>query len=203
MKELRDKANFFQTSSLVPTLDADATVIKSDTVIPPALRDSFREAFDRLSRDSSDVLQNGTERTLVDPSLFPLVYGRTRVFGEEVVGVADAVDRWAGKGAVVPRPQPLDPEDRRYYEIEASYWSEEYQWLPANIKFAEDRGASFTSYINNLHPVKYRDIYGVLEKLVDAALPAWEFCVSAHGQYDGKRGPGRDKARFPLPKNAE
>lgn len=35
--------------------------------------------------------------------MYPLVYGRTRVLRQEVVGVADAIARWAGKGEVLPR----------------------------------------------------------------------------------------------------
>jgi len=31
-----------------------------------------------------------------------------------------------------------------------------------------------TTYINNLHPVKERSLYGLMEKLIDAAIPLWE-----------------------------
>lgn len=34
------------------------------------------------------------------------------------------------------------------------------------------------SYINNLHPVEHRDLYGVVEELIDAALPMWSAAYS-------------------------
>jgi hypothetical protein len=36
---------------------------------------------------------------LVRPSMYLLVYGQSRVFKEEVVGVEDAITKWAEKGA--------------------------------------------------------------------------------------------------------
>lgn len=85
--------------------------------------------------------------------------------------------------------------------VRSCYWSEAYQWLPASMKFEEHGGVRFTSYINDLHPTKYRDIYDTIEKLVDVELPAWDYCVSA---YDGERfGPGRNEARFPMPEKPE
>lgn len=210
MKELQEKAKFFEISGLVPTLDADATVIKADTLVPEALSDSLREAFNRLMEDDepNPLSRPGTSdivRDLVDPTLFPLIYGRSRVLQEEEVGVADAIYRWAGKGTVIPKPPHVDYSRDRFmsdsYTIRACYWSEAYQWLPANVKFQADGGVKFTSYINNLHPTKYRDVYDALEKLVGVAFPAWDYCVSP---YDCERlGPGRCEARFPMPKDPE
>lgn len=206
MKELQEKARFFEKASLVPTLDANATVIKTDTLISEPLCRSLHEAFNRLGEDSEtdphpSSNESATVRDLVDPSHFPLVYGRTRVFQGEVVEIADAIDTWAGTGTVIPKPQSSYPVDDNFMhsssEIRSCYWSEAYQWLPANIAFRADGGVKFTSYINNLDPLRYRDIYDTVEKLVGVALPAWDYCVSAFDSE--KRGPGRCEARFPMP----
>jgi hypothetical protein len=134
--------------------------------------------------------------------MYPLVYGRSRFLPEEVVGVEDAVDKWAGKGNVVPRKPEWDEElaGRRSGDsmntgrsINPSYWSTTYQWLPANIKFTANGGVQFTSYINNLHPTKYRDIYKSIEKLIEIALPMWDQCV-VHSEVT--EGAGRHRPRL-------
>ena len=51
---------------------------------------------------------------LVHPSMYPLVYGRSRGFQEENVGVADAVEQWAGRGEVIPRDTPEPPIQSDY-----------------------------------------------------------------------------------------
>jgi len=53
-------------------------------------------------------------------------------------------------------------------------WSEKYQWLPANVSFQENGTVKFTSYINNLHPTKHVEIYRLIERLIDIAIPAWD-----------------------------
>lgn len=35
-----------------------------------------------------------------------------------------------------------------------------------------------TSYVNNLHPKKHTDLYGVLEKVIDVAIPSWELTLA-------------------------
>lgn len=187
-------------------------VAKSDVLVGDSLRDSLRAAFSRLMEDHKGAPDwhpgtNEMVQDLIHPSLFPLVYGRTRVFRDEVVGVGDAVDKWAGKGDVIEKPPPAG--DIRGMstgiggsKVHPSFWSDTYQWLPANLEFVEGGGVRFTSYINNLHPGKYREVYDTIEKLVETALPAWDLCLAQYSR--GRRlGPGLLKARFPRPKNHE
>ena len=140
--------------------------------------------------DTNDMVHD-----LVHPSLYPLVYGRTRVLHDEVVGVVDAVDKWSGKGSIIPNPTSPRPTDR-YHSIAPEFWSDVYQWLPANVEFVEGGGVRFTSYINNLHPVKYRSIYDTIEKLIETILPAWDFCLGKQKVEEWRRG--RHKPRFPM-----
>ncbi|KAL2128960.1 hypothetical protein VTI74DRAFT_8414 [Chaetomium olivicolor] len=188
--ELRDKAEHFRRTSITPTLDASFSIAKSDVLVPHELQVALREAFARLQADqSSPDWHPGTGDTvqdLVHPSMYPLVYGRSRFLPEEAVGVEDAVDKWAGKGNVIPRKPEWNEEPagaRSRYSvntgrsIDPSYWSTTYQWLPANIKFTANGGVEFTSYVNNLHPTKYRDIYKSIEKLIEISLPMWDQCV--------------------------
>lgn len=180
--------------------------------MPQSLQDSLHTAFSKLKRDQEDNPDwhpntNGMVQDLVHPSMYPLVYGRSRGFKEEVVGVDDAIEKWMGKGEVIPKENRLvddDPFGVRYGigggMAPPEYWSDTYQWLPANVAFQDDGTVKFTSYINNLHPKKYPDIYRTIEKLIQTALPLWDQCLKTiHG--DGAAG--RTASRFPFPHDAE
>lgn len=86
--------------------------------------------------------------------------------------------------------------------IPLEYWSDMYQWLPANLAFQEDGTVKFTSYINNLHPKKYPNIYHTIEKLIDTAIPAWDQFLAVHEyRADILPAPGRQQSRFSVPKS--
>jgi len=111
--------------------------------------------------------------------MYPLIYGETRVLKDERVGIEDAM-RWAGKGEVVPTPAPFKEDEKLDHYLRqdiADYWTDKYQWLPANIAFQDRERVKFTSYINNLHPRRYPEIYETIEKLIEKALPLWDHCL--------------------------
>jgi hypothetical protein len=141
---------------------------------------------------------------LVHPSMYPLVYRQSRVFNEEVVGVEDAITKWAGKGNVIPGEEEWNGTelDKEHYlkgslsAVPPEYWSVHYQWLPSNVCFKEDNTVRFTSYINNLHPTKYPSIYRTLERLIEASLPMWDQCLTLYSNYGKLEGAGRIETRF-------
>ena len=61
-----------------------------------------------------------------------------------------------------------------------------YFWRALQIRLLKILTSSIyriTSYINNLHPLKYKGLYQLLERVIDAAIPLWnltlgplEFC---------------------------
>lgn len=57
---------------------------------------------DQASNPDWHRCMNDVGRDAVHLSLYPLVYGRNRVFSEEIVAVDDAIGKWAGKGTVIP-----------------------------------------------------------------------------------------------------
>ncbi|KAL5610871.1 hypothetical protein FOBRF1_006988 [Fusarium oxysporum] len=79
-------------------------------------------------------------------------------------------------------------------------WSNTYQWLPANVAFRDDGSAKLTSYVNNLHPTKFPEIYETLERVIDKAISAWDQCLRETRGY-GKDDliTGRSKSRFQDP----
>lgn len=183
---------------------------KSDKLVTPPLHQRLRDAFETLQKDQAEMPDwhpnsNDMVQDLVHPSMYPLVYGRSKALKEELVGVEDAIDKWAGKGDVIEKH--IFPS--RIYRvgdgIPPDYWSNTYQWLPANVSFQVDGSVKFTSYINNLSPTKYPQIYRTIEKLIDVTLPAWDQCLVLHTKEGTREGAGRMNSRFftTMPDNKE
>lgn len=202
--ELQQKARYFQRTGIIPTLDANHSVAKSDTIVPEDLHVALRSAFDRLKADQASHPDwhpntNETVQDLVHPSMYPLVYGRSLFLPEEVVGVEDAVEKWAGTGDAIPQPTLANFSRNRGIgnngDPPDNYWSDTYQWLPANLKFKDEGGVKFTSYINNLHPAR-SEIYTAIEQLVEVALPLWDQCLKRYIHSGKMEGPGRLKPRI-------
>ncbi|KAF3769013.1 hypothetical protein M406DRAFT_250309 [Cryphonectria parasitica EP155] len=200
IEELQTKALYYEKTGLIPTLDASAAVVKSDVAITENLRDALRKAFEKLKRDQADSPARHPNlghmvQDLVHPSMHPLVYGQTKVFEDEVVGVFDAIDKWAGKGNVLDEEQP-QPDREPFPNFGPNrYWSATYQWLPSNVIFQDDGSVKLTSYINNLHPTKYPEIYVAIEQMINTAIPAWDQCLLTY-QDNTLQGPGLRKSRF-------
>jgi hypothetical protein len=142
--------------------------------------------------------------------LYPLVYGRSKVLKDEVVGVRDAIAKWAGKGDVIlgEDDRKLTEDGRPRYDVISShippnYWSVNYQWLPSNVAFQGDGTVRFTSYINNLHPANYPEIYRAIERLIDTSMPMWDQCLTLAVDHMVQDGPGRTSGRFGIPSDPE
>jgi hypothetical protein len=205
--ELQAKARHFKEMGVIPTLDADASMAKSHTIVDSSLHRAVEDAFAKLKADQADDPDwhpgsGEMVQDLVHPSLYPLVYGQTRVFKQECVGVTGAL-KWAGTGEIIPRPPPfVKGESENWYEIDhiSDYWTDKYQWLPANVAFQDNGRVRFTSYINNLHPERYPDIYATIEELIDRVLPLWDHClVPKRNLPSGYHQPRQ--SRFPRPDN--
>ncbi|KAI4688005.1 uncharacterized protein J4E84_004933 [Alternaria hordeiaustralica] len=197
VQELRSKAKYFEESGIIPSLDACASVAKSDTLVTSELHTNLRKAFDKLQSDHA-----------ASPDWHP--NSNNMVQDLEQVGVADAVERWSGKGEVIPQQglEETTAQNRHYYglggsDIPPEYWFNQYQWLPANLAFQEDGSVKFTSYINNLHPTRYPDIYRTIEKLVETSIPMWDQCLRFAVGYYEYEGAGRMETRSGKPGNAD
>ncbi|KAH8649238.1 hypothetical protein BX600DRAFT_442500 [Xylariales sp. PMI_506] len=193
IKELRNKARYYEKSGIIPTLDACASVVKADNLVCAELEKALRTAFDILKQEQSSAPDwhpnsNDMVHDLVHPSMYPLIYGRSKVLHDEVVGVGDAINNWAGKGEVIPQDYWTydNRRDRFRYgvgsgEVPPNYWSD--------------------NYIKNLHPIKFPEIYRTIEKLIETALPLWDQCLGICTGYSGREGAGRDESRFLYPDN--
>ena len=85
---------------------------------------------------------DGKVLDLVHPSLFPLIYGRSKILPYGKVGLLDCLQR-SGEGVTVPVSIQEDiflGQPNRYYNYDVDVlpqnaWSYNYQWLPCDVHF--------------------------------------------------------------------
>ncbi|GAW15293.1 hypothetical protein ANO14919_047020 [Xylariales sp. No.14919] len=176
IEELRDKAKEYKDTGLISILDAEVRVVKSDLAIPSSLNDLLKATVKPLE-DVPDHHKDWHPRSnkkvldLLHPSLFPMVYGTSRVLPYGKVPLSSCA-KFSGSGETYALPE----EERRprppYPNLMGST-----QWLPSDVAWADAGTTKITSYINNLHPDDHAELYSVLEKFVAAAVPLWERCL--------------------------
>ncbi|KAG5639577.1 hypothetical protein H0H81_010778 [Sphagnurus paluster] len=184
LAELRYKAKIFSQTGAVSVYTGD--VVKSDTVISPALQEALKNgvaALESVPEHCKDWHPGSDEKVLdlVHPSLFPLIYGRSRILPETRLGLEDCISL-SGAGVIVP--MPLHEEEvpgLRYWRratISAPF-SKNFQWLPCDVDISAGEGAArITSYINNLHPEHHSDLYGIIEKIIARTIPLWNMTLT-------------------------
>lgn len=132
IKELRHKATEYKRTQFVEALDG---VHKSDTIIPQDLRQALVHAVKPLEDipEGDKDWHPGSENLVLDlvhPSLYPLVYGQSKILLDGVVTRDDCLRR-AGEGETVPVPQ--EPQQK-------NIWSTKYQWLPTEFSHDKETG---------------------------------------------------------------
>lgn len=102
--ELRYKAEEFKTVGAVSAYDGD--VVKSDTVVSTDLKESLQLAVKDLEdvpEHAKDYHPGSGEKVLdlVHPSLFPLIYGLSKVLPDSLIELNNCIES-CGKGYTVP-----------------------------------------------------------------------------------------------------
>ncbi|KAK2748704.1 hypothetical protein FQN57_000285 [Myotisia sp. PD_48] len=123
---------------------------------------------------------------LVHPSLFPLVYGKSRILPDTLINLDNCLD-YCGAGEIIPIPPKADTElnPRRHYGYPAPSirltdpYSRSFQWLPCNVGFTSGGYCKIATYINNLHHKDHRDLYECIELVLDEAIPLLNITLSA------------------------
>ncbi|RXW16608.1 hypothetical protein EST38_g9247 [Candolleomyces aberdarensis] len=128
----------------------DGDVYKSDT----AVSEETKLALQKVVRALEDVPESqkdwhpgsdGKVLDLVHPSLFPLVYGKSKVL----------------------------PVGARVTTLEDCIKSDKFQWLPCEVDISGEKPRILT-YVNNLHPEHHRELYSLVEDIIHASIPLWE-----------------------------
>lgn len=178
IKEVQWKAGLLKTEPFTTVFDMG--VVKSDIAIPEDLRKALVDAvapLEDIPADKRDYHPGSDEKVidLVHPSLFPLVYGRTRILPDQVIKLEDCLGT-TGQGEVVPVQTIEKGLNSRSWGRAPELYSTKFQWLPCDVKLGStetEKSCQIVSYINNLHPEKHRDLYGVIEKVIARAIPMW------------------------------
>ncbi|CAE6447330.1 unnamed protein product [Rhizoctonia solani] len=144
------------------------TIWQSDTLIPPSLKNRLIDGVANLENVSKSEQDwpprlNRQIFNLVNPSLYPIVYGRTLSYPEE------SEDRDPATLQVHLRPPHSWPGEDEYFV------SKRFQWLPTDFQVSEDgKSVKSVSYINNIHPLKHPQLYKTIEEIVAAYIPLFE-----------------------------
>ena len=150
-------------------------VFQADGIVKEETVKAIRTLFDQLVSvpDSKKDWHPGTTNVLdlVHPSLFCAVVGKTQVIPEEKRGGEEEKERDAF--SYTGETHTLTAEDIKPVKPTRTLYSEEFQWLPTEVSVSEDGRASFTSYINNLHPLDHKDGYQAIADVLSDILPLW------------------------------
>ncbi|KAI0730148.1 hypothetical protein C8Q72DRAFT_265339 [Fomitopsis betulina] len=138
---------------------------KSDKLISPSLRAELLAAavapLESVPEAAKDWHpgSDGKVLDLVHPSLYPVVYGRS-------------LDRTSG--------QPIRP---RSSDVESMFRSERFQWLPSEFQVQNDGTVRLVSpYINNIHPENHGVLVDVIQRVLENAVPMFEWVLSDLGR---------------------
>ncbi|KAJ5376113.1 Protein of unknown function DUF4246 [Penicillium cosmopolitanum] len=187
VKEVEWKAKILKETGIVSAFDPG--VFRSDAAVPEEVRQALKDAVKPLEdvpEDQKDYHPGSDNQVinLVHPSLFPIVYGRTRVLADNIIDLDDCLHH-VGEGELIPIPPKKDLSHANYGSLDPhsySDWPELYsgkfQWLPCEVKLLDGGDCQIVSYINNAHPVQHKALYEVVEKVISWALPLWENSLS-------------------------
>ena len=97
LQELQGKARIFHRDGRLVVFDTSSGVCKYDSEISSGLKSQLSNSVDLLSHQAIRQKSKSAASNLVDPSLFPLVYGRTKIL---VRGQSCGMDEnsWSSSG---------------------------------------------------------------------------------------------------------
>lgn len=182
------KAVVYRKTGCVLVYNTGAGICKCDIKndLTTNMREDVASLIDSIpgtkgSRGDSDPLL----RNLVNPRLYPLVYGRSIILlGAEIVEL-DNLFKHKSTGRIAQEPSKQGPfiaysattfTSPTWYSrtTRGPAWSTQFQALPCEVQFSESIGPNvrITSYINNLHP-EFKRLYDSIEKLVALSIGPW------------------------------
>lgn len=185
--ELRAKAKLFRQTNIVSVLDSASQVTKSDTLLSPSL---LHELHNSVRLIATSKLQAETTSYLVDPNLFPLVYGLSPVLKYGQVGQpGDDSNLWSASvfPDIATSADQIQSKDNLILcgNIERSEgYSTHSQWLPCEVAYAPktNAGLRITSYINNLDPRRNESLYRVIEQVLSHSIEPWNSVLAYRKQ---------------------
>ncbi len=144
--------------------------------------------LERLLEEDKDWNLYSNEQTwnLVNPSLYSFIFGIT-----PVVNYMDQrnepIANWIGLEHT--RDDDMDQRNESIanwigleHTIDDDWESESqtvpFQWLPSEFLVDENGKVTIQSYINNLHPYRFRNLYKSIATIFQQFVPQFEECLS-------------------------
>ncbi|KDE04620.1 hypothetical protein MVLG_04999 [Microbotryum lychnidis-dioicae p1A1 Lamole] len=147
-------------------------IYESDCLVPDDLRMSVLGQI--LKVENANRPRNATSRSqvndIVDPSWYPLMYGRTLVRAGESDVARDPPTVTTARVA----EKPPRPENTQEYK----YTSKKYQWLPADFSIDSQGQVKILSYINNLDPSEHIALYSSIASVFTELVPLLDQTLS-------------------------
>ena len=135
MEELKYKATRFDKTAGGAIKVYNGDVVKSDTAVSQTVKEELQAAISPLEdvpEWEKDWHPGSEEKVLnlVHPSLFPVIYGRTKALGKGkgFATLENCIAR-CGEGYVLEKQEA---PDKRY--------SADFQWLPCEVDISEGNG---------------------------------------------------------------
>jgi hypothetical protein len=163
IEELRHKATLVPEAPAnpPPLVVYNGDVVKSDTAISTELKTTLQDAVkafqDEVPMRLKDWHPGSNEKVwdLVHPSLYPLIYGRTRVLADgETTTLEDCIER-CGQGEIVEAPPEEQTVEARGSGGSSYTWqfhfhtkkpfSAKFQWLPCEVDISSEEAR----YVHN------------------------------------------------------
>jgi Protein of unknown function (DUF4246) len=148
LDELRYKASLIPPGAPIPPVFVyNGDVFKSDNAVSAELKKALQEKvkeFECKIPDKSRDWHPGSDQKvwdLVHPSLYPLVYGRTRVLPDgETTTLEDCINR-CGEGEVtsIPNEKETTAPGEKWKEGTQNPFSAKFQWLPCEVDISGDQ----------------------------------------------------------------
>ncbi|KAF5323889.1 hypothetical protein D9611_008279 [Ephemerocybe angulata] len=207
IQELQYRAKNFATSPRGAIQVFPGDVWKSDIAVPEETRLSLLKCVQPLEavpehKKDWHPGSDGKVLDIVHPSLFPLIYGTSRILpiGAKATDLEDCIER-CGEGEPIPIPELVEEVSQHSWRrrrpnlpegLGTTRYSTEFQWLPCEVDISGEKPRILT-YINNLHPKHHRELYAVIEDVIAAAVPLWELTL----------GPLQPQAQYTIPRRIE
>ncbi|CAD0021860.1 unnamed protein product [Aureobasidium pullulans] len=175
--ELQDKARVFPEDKRTLVYNIGAGICKSDTIVDEGTRTLLKESI-AVFMDSTLAAHDQRRHpaqlnTIVEPMMYPLIYGKSLYLDGEAVHVADLFGS-ISKAKVAPEPRSENEWNRK--QSDRAGWSLNHQRLPCEAEFTGDTGTEVrvTSYINGIHP-GFETLYAYCD------LPDWDASIKSYG----------------------
>lgn len=149
-------------------ISLDDKIIHRDCLVGPQLKQEFESEINRFK--STQVYgKQLVVRNLIDYSLYPFEYGVTLIINNK--GVTTLSYEFANV--------------KQGNDVSTCY---RYQRLPSLFTYNQTQNKfEIKSYINNLHPIKFKSLYTCLESIFNTLIPGLNYVLSRHASKEHVR----------------